>query len=34
VRGDVFFGTGPAAADAAGRMNSSGRWWLLLPKKS
>lgn len=34
VRGDVFFGAGSAAADTAGRMNSSGRWWLLVPKKS
>ncbi|HJQ56390.1 MAG TPA: MltA domain-containing protein [Vineibacter sp.] len=34
VRGDVFFGAGTAAADSAGRMNSSGRWWILVPKKS
>jgi membrane-bound lytic murein transglycosylase A len=33
VRGDVFFGAGSAAADSAGRMNSSGRWWILVPKK-
>ncbi|MBL8675337.1 MAG: MltA domain-containing protein, partial [Rhodospirillales bacterium] len=33
VRGDVFFGTGSSAADSAGRMNSAGRWWILLPKK-
>jgi membrane-bound lytic murein transglycosylase A len=33
VRGDVFFGAGSAAADSAGRMNSAGRWWILVPKK-
>lgn len=33
VRGDVFFGAGSAAADSAGRMNSSGRWWILVPKQ-
>jgi membrane-bound lytic murein transglycosylase A len=33
VRGDVFFGLGSAAADSAGRMNSTGRWWLLIPRK-
>lgn len=33
VRGDVFFGSGSSAADSAGRMNSTGRWWLLLPKR-
>ncbi len=33
VRGDVFFGAGSAAADSAGRMNSPGRWWILLPKE-
>ncbi len=33
MRGDVFFGAGSAAADSAGRMNSSGRWWILVPKK-
>ena len=32
-RGDVFFGTGEAAGDAAERMNSPGvRWWTLLPR--
>ncbi len=31
VRGDVFWGTGPAAGEAAGRMRSRGAWWLLLP---
>ncbi|TWT02635.1 murein transglycosylase A [Reyranella sp. CPCC 100927] len=34
VRGDVFFGAGSAAADTAGRMNSTGRWWILVPKRS
>lgn len=33
VRGDVFFGAGSVAADSAGRMNSTGRWWILVPKK-
>lgn len=33
VRGDVFFGVGSAAADSAGRMNSAGRWWILVPRK-
>lgn len=31
VRGDVFWGTGTAAGEAAGRMRSRGAWWLLLP---
>lgn len=32
LRGDVFFGSGPAAGDAAQRMNGPARWWTLLPK--
>lgn len=32
VRGDFFWGTGEAAFEKAGRMKSSGRYWLLLPK--
>ncbi len=32
VRGDVYWGAGPAAAAIAGRMQSLGRYWLLLPK--
>lgn len=32
VRGDVFWGTGMEAGERAGRMRSSGRLWLLLPK--
>jgi membrane-bound lytic murein transglycosylase A len=32
VRGDVFWGPGERAAEIAGRMNSRGRIWLLLPK--
>ncbi len=31
VRGDVFWGTGEAAFQAAGVMKSSGRIWLLVP---
>jgi membrane-bound lytic murein transglycosylase A len=31
VRGDVFWGSGEAAAERAGRMRSVGRLWLLLP---
>ena len=31
VRGDVFWGTGEAAFQQAGRMKSSGQLWLLLP---
>jgi membrane-bound lytic murein transglycosylase A len=32
VRGDVFWGTGNAAADRAGMMNAHGRYYLLLPR--
>ncbi|MCP5370449.1 MAG: murein transglycosylase A [Hyphomicrobiales bacterium] len=32
VRGDFFWGFGPEAGDRAGRMNQSGRYFLLLPK--
>lgn len=32
IRGDFFWGPGEAAFDKAGRMKSSGRYWLLLPK--
>jgi len=31
VRGDVFWGAGPEAAERAGRMRARGRYWLLLP---
>lgn len=31
VRGDLFWGTGEAALEKAGRMNETGRYWLLLP---
>ncbi len=31
VRGDVFWGTGPAAGEPAGRMRARGGYWLLLP---
>ena len=34
LRADLFFGTGDAAGDAAGRMQSPGRFWLLLPRSS
>ncbi|MCC7271481.1 MAG: MltA domain-containing protein [Alphaproteobacteria bacterium] len=33
VRGDVFWGFGPDAAERAGRMKSRGGYWLLLPKE-
>ena len=33
VRGDVFWGHGAEAAERAGRMRSSGRYWLLLPRE-
>jgi membrane-bound lytic murein transglycosylase A len=32
VRGDVFWGHGPEAAEVAGRMKHDGRLWVLLPK--
>lgn len=32
VRGDLFWGWGPQAADVAGRMAHRGRYWLLLPR--
>ena len=32
VRGDLFWGTGPAAAARAGGMNARGRYYLLLPR--
>jgi membrane-bound lytic murein transglycosylase A len=32
VRGDVFWGPGPEAAERAGRMKHPGRLWLLLPR--
>ena len=32
VRGDVFWGTGAMAEQAAGKMKSRGQGWLLLPK--
>ncbi len=32
VRGDVFWGHGADAAAIAGRMQNTGRYWLLLPK--
>lgn len=32
LRADLYFGTGDAAGDAAGRMQSSGRMWVLLPR--
>jgi membrane-bound lytic murein transglycosylase A len=31
VRGDLFWGHGPEAAERAGRMRSQGRYWILLP---
>jgi membrane-bound lytic murein transglycosylase A len=32
VRGDLFWGHGPDAAERAGRMRSRGRYWVLLPR--
>ena len=32
LRGDLFWGSGAAAAEAAGRMREGGRYYLLLPK--
>ena len=32
VRGDLFWGAGSEAEEIAGRMNSEGRYWLLLPR--
>ena len=32
VRGDVFWGFGAAAAERAGRMKQTGRWFILLPR--
>lgn len=31
VRGDIYFGDDATAADVAGRMGTTGRYWLLLP---
>jgi|KBSSwiStaDraftv2_1062776.scaffolds.fasta_scaffold40428_5 membrane-bound lytic murein transglycosylase A len=33
ARGDVFFGSGTSAADSAGRLNSTGHFWMLVPRK-
>ena len=32
VRGDVFWGHGPEAADRAGRMRDPGHMWVLVPR--
>ena len=32
VRGDIFWGAGPDAAEVAGRMKHEGRYYLLLPR--
>ena len=32
VRGDVFWGPGTKAADQAGKMQSPGRYWILVPR--
>ena len=32
VRGDLFFGTGPAAGAAADTVNAPGRLWVFLPR--
>ena len=33
VRGDLYWGTGEAALEQAGRMNEPGRYYILLPKQ-
>lgn len=33
VRGDVFWGRGDEAEEYAGKMKSSGKYWVLLPKE-
>jgi membrane-bound lytic murein transglycosylase A len=33
VRGDIFFGSGPLAAEQAGHMAERGRYFLLVPKQ-
>ncbi len=33
VRGDLFWGHGPAAAAGAGAMNATGRYYLLVPRE-
>ncbi len=32
IRGDIFFGTGKAAGEVAGRVKEPGRMYILLPK--
>ena len=32
VRGDVFYGHGPEAAEVSGRMKNPARFWVLLPR--
>ena len=32
VRGDVFWGAGKEAAEVAGRMKHTGRYYILLPR--
>lgn len=32
VRGDFYWGSGPAAGVEAGRMRSQGSMWVLLPR--
>ncbi|MDP6883369.1 MAG: murein transglycosylase A [Rhodospirillales bacterium] len=34
LRGDLFWGAGAAAAEAAGQMRESGRYYVLLPKST
>jgi membrane-bound lytic murein transglycosylase A len=33
IRGDLFWGTGDAAGEKAGRMAAQGRYYLLAPKR-
>lgn len=34
ARGDIFYGAGAGAADAAGRQNEKGRFWMLVPRRN
>jgi membrane-bound lytic murein transglycosylase A len=34
VRGDLFWGTGEAALDEAGRMHQPGRYYVLVPREA
>jgi membrane-bound lytic murein transglycosylase A len=34
VRGDIYWGASKAAAEVAGRLQSKGNYWILLPKRT